>query len=92
MTCTPVRCTPVRYTPMRHTPIRYTLVGCMPVMFVLVFENSFVVLNAEPGLAGMSVSTAVYDPLSRMDAYEDSNTFSMSRVDSRYASKLELWR
>ena len=60
---TPVRCTPVRYTPMRHTPIRHTpnrctLVGCMLVRYVLIFENSFVVLDAEPGLAGMSVSTA----------------------------------
>ena len=59
---TPVRCTPVSYTPMRHTPIIYTpvrytpirctLVGCMPVRYVLIFENSFVVLDAEPGLAG----------------------------------------
>src|SRR5271156_6518478 len=44
MRYTPVRCTPVRYTPMRHTPIRCTLVGCMPVRYVLIFENSFVVL------------------------------------------------
>ena len=48
---TPMRCTPVRYTPMRHPPIRCTLVGCMPVRYVLIFENGFVVLDAEPGLA-----------------------------------------
>jgi hypothetical protein len=29
----------------------------MPVRYVLIFENSFVVLDAEPGLAGMSVLT-----------------------------------
>jgi hypothetical protein len=59
---TPVRCTPVRYTPMRHTPIRCTLVGCMPVRYVLIFENSFVVLDAEPGLAVMSGSAAAQEP------------------------------
>jgi hypothetical protein len=36
---------PVRYTPMRHPPIRCTLVGYMPVRYVLIFENSFVVLE-----------------------------------------------
>jgi hypothetical protein len=57
---TPVRYTPVRYTPMRHPPIRCTLVGCMPVRYVSIFENGFVVLDAEPGLARMSVlATAV---------------------------------
>jgi hypothetical protein len=35
-----MRCTPVRYT-----PIRYTFVGCMPVRYVLIFENGFVVLS-----------------------------------------------
>jgi hypothetical protein len=30
----------------------------MPVRYVLIFENSFVVLDAEPGLAGMSVLAA----------------------------------
>ena len=50
--------TPVRYTPMRHPPIRCTLVGCMPVRYFLIFESSFVVLDAEPGLAGMSVLAA----------------------------------
>src|SRR2546430_12658423 len=55
---TPVRCTPVRYTLMRHPPIRCTLVGCMLVRYVLIFENSFVVLDAEPGLAVMSRSAA----------------------------------
>src|SRR5436305_565980 len=72
MTCTPVKYTPmrhtpitytpVRYTPMRHPPIRCTLVGCMPVRYVLIFENSFVALDAEPGLAVMSGSAAVTAP------------------------------
>ena len=53
---TPIRYTPVRYTPMRHPPIRCTLVGCMPVRYVLIFENGFVVLDAESGLAVMSGS------------------------------------
>jgi hypothetical protein len=44
----------VRYTPMRHPPNRCTLVGYMPVRYVLIFENRFVVLDAEPGLAGVS--------------------------------------
>ena len=56
-----VRYTPVRYTPMRQPPIRCTLVGCMPVRYVLIFENGFVVL----GLAGMSVLAAALDGLSR---------------------------
>jgi hypothetical protein len=43
---------------MRHPPIRCTLVGCMPVRYVLIFENGFVVLDAEPGLAVMSGSAA----------------------------------
>jgi hypothetical protein len=51
---TPMREGPVRYTPMRHPPNRYTLVGCIPVRYVLIFENGFVVLDAEPGLAGVS--------------------------------------
>jgi hypothetical protein len=41
----PIRYTPVGYTPIRHPPIRCTLVGCMPVRYVLVFENSFVALE-----------------------------------------------
>jgi hypothetical protein len=57
--------TPVRYTPMRHPPIRCTLVGCMFVRYVLIFENGFVVLDAEPGLAGMSVSTTAVGLLIR---------------------------
>jgi len=40
----PIRYTPVRYTPMRHPPIRCTFVGCMPVRYVLILENGFVVL------------------------------------------------
>jgi hypothetical protein len=55
---TPVRYTPMRYPPMRHPPIRYTLVGCMPVRYVSIFANSFVVLDAEFGLARMSVLAA----------------------------------
>jgi hypothetical protein len=43
---------------MRDTPIRCTLVGCMLVRYVLIFENGFVVLDAEPGLAVMSGSAA----------------------------------
>jgi hypothetical protein len=39
---------------MRHPPNRYTLVGCIPVRYILIFENGFVVLDAEPGLAGVS--------------------------------------
>jgi hypothetical protein len=45
---------------MRHLPIRCTFVGCMPVRYVLIFENNFVVLDAESGLAVMSRSAAVY--------------------------------
>ena len=39
--------------------IRCTLVGCMPVRYVLIFENSFVgfTLDAEPGLAGYGERT-----------------------------------
>jgi hypothetical protein len=55
---TPIRYTPVRYTPMRHPPIRCTLVECMPVRYVPIFENGFVVLDAERGLARMSVLAA----------------------------------
>jgi hypothetical protein len=40
-----IRYMPVRYMPMRHPPIRCTLVGYMPVRYVLIFENSFVVLE-----------------------------------------------
>jgi hypothetical protein len=40
-----MRYMPVRYTPMRYPPIRCTLVGGMPVRYVLIFENSFVVLE-----------------------------------------------
>src|SRR5271167_881462 len=63
MRCTPMRYTPMTYTPVRCTPVRYTpirctLVGCMPVRYVLIFENSLVVLDAEPGLAVMSGSAA----------------------------------
>src|ERR1700756_633153 len=52
--------TPVRYTPMRHPPIRCTLVGCMPVRYVLIFENSFVVLDAEPGDVSLNRRTKSY--------------------------------
>jgi hypothetical protein len=34
-----------RYAYERHPPIGCTLVGCMPVGYVLIFENSFVVLG-----------------------------------------------
>jgi hypothetical protein len=47
-----------RYAYERHPPIGCTLVGCIPVKYVLIFENGFVVLDAEPGLARMSVLAA----------------------------------
>jgi hypothetical protein len=47
-----------RYAYKRHPSIGCTLVGCMPVRYVLIFESSFVVLDAEPGLARMSVLAA----------------------------------
>jgi len=56
---TPVRYTPVRYTPMRHPPIRCTLVGCMPVRYVLIFESSFVVLDAEPGMSVLAAAALI---------------------------------
>jgi hypothetical protein len=43
---------------MRHPPIRCTLVECMPVRYVPIFENGFVVLDAERELARMLVLAA----------------------------------
>jgi hypothetical protein len=58
MRCTPVRCTFIKYTPIRYTPMRYTL--SLTLLTPRVIQNGFVVLDAEPGLARMSVlATAV---------------------------------
>jgi hypothetical protein len=50
---------------VRHPPIRCTLVECIPVRYVLIFEDGFVVLDAELGLAVMSGLAAAFIPLPR---------------------------
>jgi hypothetical protein len=47
-----------RYAYERHPPIGCTLVGCVPVRYVWFSKIVFVVLNAEPRLARISVLTS----------------------------------